>query len=155
MTSIGYRVMYTGDVPAVRDLVERTVRTSFRGVYSPRAIEFFVRYHCLEDITADARTGVAMVAILDGEVVGTAALRGAKLRRVFVEPALQGRGIGTAMVVAMLHLARDKGIGQTRLDASMVSRKMYERIGFIVAAVDSHDLGDGDSLPYYQMVKDL
>lgn len=95
------------------------------------------------------------MAILDGEVVGTAALRGAKLRRVFVEPALQGRGIGTAMVVAMLHLARDKGIGQTRLDASMVSRKMYERIGFIVAAVDSHDLGDGDSLPYYQMVKDL
>jgi GNAT superfamily N-acetyltransferase len=155
MSEVIYRPMGSGDVPVVRALVERTIRTSYREVYSSVAIEFFVHYHSEEDITTDALDGAALVAVVNGEVVGTAALRGAELRRVFVEPSFQGQGIGTAMTAALLHRAWVEGIVQVRLDASLVSRVMYERMGFVAVANRSHDLGGGDSLPYCEMILDL
>ena len=140
------------DVPEVRSLVERTVRRSYQGIYCEAAIEFFVRYHGEEEIRRDLREGVSLVALHGPEFVGTATLREGVMTRVFVEPSMQGMGIGGCLMRALIDRARKEGLKEVRLDASLVSRVVYEHMGFVLIACRSHDLGDGDTLPYYEMV---
>lgn len=148
------RPMIESDVPAVRSLVIRTIRTSYHGVYSPAAIDFFLRYHELDDIRRDL-PGVCLIALADGKLVGTAALVDGEIRRVFVEPSFQGRGIGRKLVATLIERARADGVPRLRLDASLVSRRMYRRMGFVLVAERVHDLGGGEVLPYHEMVLDL
>jgi GNAT superfamily N-acetyltransferase len=150
--AIGYRAMVEDDVPEVRSLVERTVRRSYRSVYGEAAIEFFVRYHGEEEIRRVLREGVSLVALRGPEIVGTATLRDGVMTRVFVDPDMQGLGIGGHLMRALIDRAREEDLKEVRLDASLVSRAVYEHMGFVLLAHRSHDLGDGDTLPYHEMV---
>jgi GNAT superfamily N-acetyltransferase len=152
---IEHRTMTEDDVPEVRSLVERTIRTSYCGVYSEAAIEFFVRYHGEDDIRRDLREGAILVALIDRAIVGTATLSGDMLTRVFVDPERQGLGIGGRLVRALLERARTSGLKTVRLDASLVSKAVYEHMGFVLVSDRSHDLGGGDTLPYHEMIMDL
>ncbi|MBI0581892.1 MAG: GNAT family N-acetyltransferase [Methanomassiliicoccales archaeon] len=154
-TEVKFRAMTEDDVPEVRSLVERTIRTSYRGVYSEAAIEFFVRYHREDDIRRDLRERTSLVAFNKGGIVGTATLSGDMITRVFVDPERQGLGIGGRLVRMLLERARAGGLKAVHLDASLVSRAMYERMGFVLVSDRSHDLGDGDTLPYHEMMMDL
>ena len=98
--------MVLDDVADVRALVERTVRESYRGVYSEAAIEFFVRFHGEDDIRKDLERGFCIVACIDDSIVGTATLRGDLITRVFVEPEMQGNGIGGSPMRGLLDPAR-------------------------------------------------
>lgn len=150
--AIEYRTMVEDDIPEVRSLVERTVRRSYRSVYCEAAIEFFVRYHGEEEIRRDLQEGVGLVALRGPEIVGTATLRDGVMTRVFVDPSMQGLGIGGRLMRALIDRAREEGLKEVRLDASLVSRAVYEHMGFVLLAHRSHDLGNGDTLPYHEMV---
>jgi predicted N-acetyltransferase YhbS len=152
MVEIEVRAMGTGDVPDVRSLIERTVRASYRDAYSERAIEFFIHYHGENAIMKDLRHSTCLVALVRGEIVGTATLRGESIIRVFVEPEWQGTGIGRELIGSLLDQARASGSELVKLDASLVSRTFYERLGFLVVADRSHDLGNGHVLPYLKMM---
>ncbi len=146
-----YRPMVPEDAAEVRALVERTVRESYHGVYSEAAIEFFVRYHGEDEIRRDIEQGFSIVACDGRRIVGTATLRGDSITRVFVSPERQGEGIGGRLMRVVLDRARSSGLKAVRLDASLVSRRMYEHLGFTVVADRDHDLGDGETLPYHEM----
>lgn len=152
MIEIEYRPMVLDDSAEVRSLVERTVRESYRGAYSEAAIEFFVRYHGEDEIRKDIEKGFCIVACMNGRIVGTATLRGDTVTRVFVGPELQGKGIGGHLMRMVLDRAWRSGLEAVHLDASLVSRGMYEHLGFAVVADRNHDLGDGEGLPYHEMV---
>ncbi len=152
VVEIEYRRMTQSDVPEVRSMVERTVRTSYRGVYSEAAIEFFIKYHGEDAIRKDLQEGSGLVAVHDSKIVGTATLRGDMIARVFVAPGMQGQGIGGRLMRVLIEQARTAGPTFLRLDASLASRAFYEHMGFIVVADRSHDLGNGDALPYHEMV---
>jgi GNAT superfamily N-acetyltransferase len=155
MTGVEYRTLTEENIHAVCTLIERTVRTSYRDVYSPRAIEFFLQYNTHEDIAHDARDGSAIVAVMDDSIIGTASLCDDQMKRVFVDPQFQRRGIGKALVALMINKAKVQGVRRIRADASLVSWQMYQRMGFAALGREYRDLGEGDSLPYYKMAFDL
>jgi GNAT superfamily N-acetyltransferase len=80
--------------------------------------------------------GRFVVAVRDGIVVGTggASCYGDRLAwvcMILVDPAARGRGIGSAIVAAVLdRLADVKTVG---LDATPAGRPVYERLGFVPA----------------------
>lgn len=88
-----------------------------------------------------------LVAELDGRVVGYVRLRAAELassahvQRVnglAVDPAVQGRGAGTALVRAALELARERGARRVTLAVlapNAAARRVYERCGFVEEGV--------------------
>jgi GNAT superfamily N-acetyltransferase len=72
--------------------------------------------------------GQVIVAELDGEIAGFAALVGGELDGLFVEPDLWGRGIGKALIDAAAHEARRKGLALTVI-ANPSARPFYESCG--------------------------
>jgi GNAT superfamily N-acetyltransferase len=75
--------------------------------------------------------GQVIVAELDGEVVGFAAVVGGELDGLFVEPDLWGRGIGRTLVDAATHEARKRGLA-LQVIANPRARRFYEHCGLSV-----------------------
>lgn len=79
-----------------------------------------------------------------GCVVVTAPAQGrTEIKRLWVDPAMRGRGVGAALVRACLDHAAEIGIGTVRLSVwrwRTDAIAVYERIGFTV--VDSWDARD-------------
>jgi GNAT superfamily N-acetyltransferase len=78
--------------------------------------------------------GEALVAEIDGEVVGFAVLldksESAELDGLFVEPARWRQGIGSALVLEAVHVARNRGLSLVTVVAEPGARRFYEKCGF-------------------------
>ena len=86
--------------------------------------------------------GQVIVAELDGEVAGFAAVVGGELDGLFVEPDLWGGGIGKALVDAATHSARLRGLSLTVI-ANPRARGFYESCGFSVEGEEQTRFGPG------------
>jgi GNAT superfamily N-acetyltransferase len=75
-----------------------------------------------------------LVADVDGQVVGTgvATVNGAVgwIGMIFVDEALRGRGIGTALTEAVIGELTSSGCSSFALVATPLGRPIYERLGF-------------------------
>ena len=78
------------------------------------------------------------VAVADGEVVGSVALRDLtpaerQLKRMYLRPDQRGRGLGRRLLETALERARADGVSVIRLDTSErmeAARSLYEAYGF-------------------------
>jgi len=80
---------------------------------------------------AQIANGQVIVADLEGEIAGFAAVVGGELDGLFVEPDLWGGGIGRALINAAAHEARRRGLSLTVI-ANPSVRGFYESCGFSV-----------------------
>ena len=86
--------------------------------------------------------GQVIVAEMDDEVVGFAAVVGGELDGLFVEPDLWGGGIGRALVDAATHEARKRGLA-LKVIANPRARHFYEHCGFSVEGEVQTRFGPG------------
>jgi GNAT superfamily N-acetyltransferase len=86
--------------------------------------------------------GQVIVAELDGDVAGFAAVVGGDLDGLFVEPDLWGRGIGRTLVDAATHEARKRGLALSVI-ANPRARRFYEHCGFSLEAEVQTRFGPG------------
>ena len=89
---------------------------------------------------AQLANGQVIVAEVDGEIAGFAALVAGELDGLFVEPDLWGLGIGKALVDAATHEARRKGFTLSVI-ANPRARGFYERCGFSVEGEEQTRFG--------------
>lgn len=80
---------------------------------------------------AQLENGDVLVAEDGDGIAGFAAVVGGELDGLFVEPAKWRRGIGSALVVAAAHVARQRGTSLTVV-AGPEGREFYESCGFSV-----------------------
>lgn len=143
------------DAAAVHDLIGATIDACYPGHYSPRAVEFFKRFHSPEAITRRAEAGIVLVAEDGGGIVATGALVDGEIGTVFVLPRAQGAGVGAAMMGELERAAVRAGLRSVELDVSLPSRGFYERRGYRVIESRSIDVGEGETLDYWRAVKPL
>ncbi len=86
--------------------------------------------------------GQVIVAELDGEIAGFAAVVGGELDGLFVEPDLWGGGIGRALADAATHEARKRGLA-LKVIANPRARRFYEHCGFSVEGEVQTRFGPG------------
>ena len=67
----------------------------------------------------------------DGRVLGLAALDGMEAKRLYVDPAAQGRGIARLLFQHVENTARTRGIAVLSGDASPAAAPFYEKLGFV------------------------
>lgn len=82
--------------------------------------------------------GILLVAYQSGALLGCAGLRLlpdrlGEVKRVFVEPAARGQGLGTRLMAELEHHARENGVTRLRLDTRrdlVEARAMYAALGY-------------------------
>ena len=143
------------DLDAVKALVDRTIDVSYAGVYPPAAIAFFKEYHHRECILADAQRGYTLVIEQDGALRATGTLLGTNVRRMFVDPAMQGHGMGQALLTSLEQYARHHGLTTLDLSGSLPARDFYLHHGYRIDREEALVLPDGEMLRFYAMSKTL
>jgi GNAT superfamily N-acetyltransferase len=86
-----------------------------------------------ERIASKLEEWLAYVALVDGQVVGTASLNGQTVSSVFVHPDYQRRGIGTKLMDAVEQAAQSNSLG---VQTSITAQPFYAKRGFAVIRED-------------------
>ena len=152
--SIVIREFIPSDLDAVAELVYGTIETSYAGIYGPESKNFFVEYHSLDNILNDASNGYTVVALYGTEIVGTGTLLENDIRRVFIKPCFQGKGLGKLIMHTLEKKAADQNLDFVGLSASYTAKPFYEALGYEVT-LEGCDLIQDEKLKYYEMVKYL
>jgi len=90
-----------------------------------------------------------VIAITDtGVAIGTGRLLpDARIGRMAVLKAWRGRGVGSALLTALIALARERGFAQTRLHAQTHALAFYRKHGYQPLGAQFMEAG----IPHYEM----
>ena len=143
------------DLFSVKSLVHRTIAICYPGHYCMEAVRFFANYHSNEAILRDALDGCTLVLDKAGRILATGTLVGDEIKRVFVEPAMQGRGLGRLIMERLEEKAISLGVGTIRLDASLPAKPFYDGLGYVVIETASLRVENGQRLDYFRMHKPM
>ncbi len=110
---------------------------------------------CREELTVTANMLAAWrfwVAVIDRRPVGMIALdaeaEDAHLEFFFVDPDVQGRGVGKALMDAFTEACRDLGFATVLVDADPNAEAIYQRIGFRTVGSSPSGSIPGRMLPH-------
>lgn len=139
------------DAEAVSAIIRRTMQISNSADYSPERLQPLIDYFSPAKVEQINRSRTCLVAEANGQLVATAALEEDEVVTFFVLPAEQGRGIGSALLQRLEAYARNQGIAELRLDASLTGAPFYARHGFQPTGA----VLDGTAGPQISMRKQL
>jgi GNAT superfamily N-acetyltransferase len=118
------------DAPAVSAVIATTMRQANIRDYPADRLEALIAYFTPEKLRALSQERDCLVAVAEGEVVGTAAREGRELATFFVLPLWQGLGVGSRLLEYLEENARRQGIARLRVDSSLTGATFYERHGY-------------------------
>ena len=170
------RKAVAADVPALRTLIEASVRGLQSADYSPSQIESALAsvYGVDSQLIAD---GTYFVVVVHGEIVACGgwskrktlyggdvwsgredtlldtAKDAAKIRAFFVHPEWVRRGIGTMLLDACEKAASEAGFRRFEMGATLSGVPLYRARGYVEVEHLEVPLANGESLPIVHMEK--
>jgi GNAT superfamily N-acetyltransferase len=136
MDALTIRPASVADVAALSDLIRRTVRLSNAGDYAAPVVELIAANHAPGKVAQRLVERDVFVCLDGPRIIGTIGLGRDKLRSLFVEPGLQGKGIGARLVAHLEAHARAAGVVELRLASSITARGFYQRLGYRLIRFD-------------------
>ena len=130
------RTFEPDDAEAVSALIRRTMRESNSRDYPLDRLQPLIDYFSPEKVRRLGRERVCLVAEIDQQLIGTAALDEAELATFFVLPEYQGQGIGTRLLGAIEEHALMQGITCITVDSSLTGAAFYGRMGYLRTGVE-------------------
>ena len=100
---------------------------------------------------------IRLLAELDGTLVGLGCLvlQHSELRACYVVPEVARRGVGTAIVREIERIAKQHGLEQLHLDASINAEPFYAALGYDVVGRGEHVWTSGERMEAVMMRKVL
>jgi putative acetyltransferase len=146
-------------IPAAKIVIAGVAQRIYEPDGSPESfLEHLEQEHVLKDMDNlqkyyDGQTGLFLVVLDDGELVGTGAVRRldgemAELKRMWLLEQYHGQGIGYRVITQLFEFARQRGYKSIRLQTGVKqerARAFYKKLGF-VEIVDDGDDDDGISM---------
>lgn len=92
----------------------------------------------------------------DKKVVGMGGLKGNEIKRVYVDPSYQGKGIGKEILHFLEKLAREKGLDELVLYSFPNSVRFYQKQGYKIVGVHGYEIPKkGIKIPTTEMRKKI
>ena len=140
MTRVLIRDAVVGDMTALRNVYRRSSLSNEGDrpnlVAHPEVLEYSDRA---------VREGRTRAAVADGEIAGFGSWLGAgdaiEIEDLFVDPDWMRQGIGRALVLDLIAIARGRGTGRVEVTANQHALAFYEQAGFVVYREDATMFG--------------
>jgi len=158
--SVGLSVRYAepDDLPAMRDLIDRSVSRLLSRAYPPDAVEALRAVAMPRDIPEKR----LLLAHLGGDLAGCAGWafpempgERARIRSVYVDPALAGLGIGSWLLALAEAGCFAGGHSRLLLNSSLSAVGFYRRNGWMPGQTERLVAPDGGGFDVVAMTKDL
>lgn len=145
----------TQDIPTIRALAHATWPATFGSILSPDQIEYMLEWMYSAEALREqieTRGHVFLLALADAQPAGYASYEldyqegsATKLHKIYIHPAMQGHGIGHALIAAIRDAALRHGQREITLNVNRYNRAIafYEQHGFVVTGAEDIDIGHG------------
>jgi putative acetyltransferase len=133
MSAIGLRPYLPADAERCAAIFRASIEETASEDYSPDQCEAWAARG--DDVAAFGKKlaeSLTLIATIDGESVGFASLRGAdRLDMLFVDPAHARKGVGTALIDALVRIASARGAERLTSEVSDTAKPLFERQRFV------------------------
>ena len=136
--NLAIRMANQADAAAISAMVVTTLRQTHAAECRPAVIEALAAGFSWEKTSAGMARRKTLVAVMHGAIIGTAGLDAAKVQAVFVAPAWQRQGVGSALMDEIEHLASCAQCSQVALWSSLTARDFYAKRGYATLAPQIH-----------------
>lgn len=144
-----------GDEHTIYGIVQSTISEIYPNYYPDDVVNFFLNHHTLENIKI-ALNKETIILVKDNEnMVGTGALLGNEIRRMFILPKFQGKGYARALLSRLESEAIAKGYTEVFLDSSLSAFSLYDKNGYSSVKYEKLVTPKGQVLCYNRMLKEL
>jgi len=158
--NLALRPMTEADIAAVRALHNRSFAALARAHHTPIQIAAHEAAIAAAAYADDLRRSNIMLALDGGAIVATAgwlavaeAPGTARIRKVFVDPALARRGLATRLVRDAEGRARAAGHTRIIVRANVNAVPLYVKLGYVRTRDGTMDVAPGVTLPVVFMAK--
>jgi len=124
------RLAQTADAEGISQVILAALHSSNARDYPAQVIARVAGNFTPEAVLGLLTRRVVLVAVQGEEIVATAALDVNVVRSVFVNPTLQGRGIGRMLMIEVELRAREAGVTVLSVPSSLTAEPFYTRLGF-------------------------
>ena len=176
--TIQLRLATIEDIPALDQLMRRSIRALSAGYYTERQIEISL-VHVFGIDTQLIADGTYFVAEAEGRIVGCGGwskrstlyggdqtkegadslldpvIEAARIRAFFVDPDFARRGIGRQIIEACEAAARAAGFRKLELGATLPGVPLYVAMGYQPIERVEHPMPEGEVLPLVIMGKQV
>ncbi len=149
------RSISSKELPKVQSIAHHTWPSTFAKILAPDQIEYMLNWmYSLETLETQFEKGhTFLLAEKNGEELGFAGFElnvaekpKAKLHKIYLLPAAQGKGVGKALILDVADRARNAGQKSLLLNVNKYNQKaidFYLRIGFQEIYKEVIDIGNG------------
>lgn len=128
--STAVRLAQPADAEGISQVILAALHSSNARDYPADVIARVATNFTPEAVLALLTRRVVLVAIQNQVIVATAALDANVVRSVFVNPALQGQGIGRLLMIEIERRAREAGVTVLSVPSSLTAEPFYTKLGF-------------------------
>lgn len=146
------KIAETEDTQEVFGIIQNTINSEYKKVYTKNEVEFFSELHSKNAIAKDIVKGNVYILIDDDKIMATATLEKNHILRVFVKNSYFGQGYGSRIMDFIENKIADK-YSESILDTSLVAKKFYVHRGYVCVGRDSVKIKNDEILEYDIMKK--
>lgn len=141
------------DLLELYQFIVETIQVSYFGYYPKEAIDHFIDYSNTTDILDDAKHHYICVIKRNGRIVATGTLRYTHVKRVFVHPDWQGKGLGKVIMQDLEQQARKNDLPLIELHSSLFAKPFYDSQSYKMFHVGKVKVANDEVLYYQRMAK--
>jgi putative acetyltransferase len=132
MSAVQLRPYLPSDAARCADIFRASIEELASEDYSlEQCAAWAARADDLADFAKRLGAALTLIALVEGEPAGLASLKGADaIDMIYVDPRFARRGVGTALLDALIKLATARGAKTIAADVSDTARPLFERLGF-------------------------
>ena len=143
------------DIDELYHFIVDTIHTSYISYYPEEAINLFIEYSNKHDILDDAENNYVIVIKDNNSIVATGSLIYTRIKRVYVSPKYQGKGLGKLIMNELEAKARANNLKLVELHSSLFAKQFYDSLHYKMFKIGKVDAENGELLYYQRMAKRL
>jgi len=135
------RPAVTADIEIMSALMIEAIRATNFSDYSPEDLKLTYQNFTPAKVEEKMQVRDMFVYETAQRIVGTVSLEGDILHSLFVQPSLQGKGIGLQLVEHIENLAKRRGYDKMLLSSSITAKPFYVRLGYSAVEFEKRPFG--------------
>jgi len=143
------------DIDTIFTIVQTTINSVYPKYYPEDVVNYFAGLHSLDNLKNALKTEYILLVEDFDQVIGTGALLGNEIKRVFVMPAFQGMGYGSLILDELEKKALENGYNEVVLYSSLPAYSLYQKRGYEPLEFYRMRTEKGQVLCYHKMLKTL